>query len=188
MTSWSQTSPSPYRTIRYWHGLPSLETLRQRLAPAPLNTGRTIITPHGLVTDDIEAPYAFLDEQGHIRLAVGQEFSYWLYRGQIRDWPTCTPSLSRLSTQQQLLELARTVAFEEVIESHPLVAKFREIQFLNASLFVDPSGIAQHYGLCTDMLDLTCNFMVASFFATCEFNSQQGRYRPIKTTESPLVS
>lgn len=189
MTAWRHTHLSPYKTVRCYWNLPTLEALRQQLAPEPLNTGRKItLLPLGIITDDIEAPYAILDSQGRVRLVVGQEFSHWLYRGETRDWPTCTPSLSRLPTPGSLiLELARTIAFEDVVESHPFVMKARQATLLGSPLHVDQTGIAQHYGLCTDMLDLTCNFMVASFFATCEFNSKRARYEPVPATAEPGV-
>jgi len=189
MSAWQNTHLNPYKTVRCYWNLPTLETLRQQLAPEPLNTGREITLPRfGIVTDDIEAPHAILDSQDRMRLVVGQEFCHWLYRGQTRDWPTCTPGLSRLPTPgSKILELARTIAFEDVVDSHPFVIKARQVTLLGSPLFVDPTGVAQHYGLCTDMLDLTCNFMVASFFATCEFNVESARYEPVSATAEPGV-
>ncbi|MDD5240521.1 MAG: FRG domain-containing protein [Sulfuricella sp.] len=166
-----------------------MESLRQELAPEPLNTGRTITLPRfGIVTDDIEAPHAILDSQGRVRLAVGQEFSNWLYRGQTRDWSTCKSGLARLdSPRNQILEIARTVAFEDIVETHLLVIKAREVRLLGSPLSIDITGIAQHYDLCTDMLDLTCNFLVASFFAACRFNRRRSKWEPVRATAEPGV-
>lgn len=54
--------------------------------------------------------------------------------------------------------------------------------FLGNPLNIDKQGIAQHYGLCTDRIDLTSNFDVASFFATCKWDKEQNRFMPIKSS------
>src|SRR5574344_1211332 len=44
-------------------------------------------------------------------------------------------------------------------------------------LSINLTGMAQHYGLHTDYLDITNNFDVACFFATCKY--ENGKYHPI---------
>lgn len=53
------------------------------------------------------------------------------------------------------------------------------IRLWDSPLYVDREGLAQHYGLATDMLDVTSNFDVASFFATCAWNSVLRKYEPV---------
>jgi hypothetical protein len=47
--------------------------------------------------------------------------------------------------------------------------------------------MAQHYGLATDMLDVTSHFDVASFFAVCRWDDQERCYLPEKASQKPGV-
>ncbi|MFP4573873.1 MAG: FRG domain-containing protein, partial [Desulfobacterales bacterium] len=78
--------------------------------------------------------------------------------------------------------LCRNAAFEEAIGEHPYVRVAEKTLFLDNPLHIDKQGIAQHYGLCTDRIDLTSNFDVASFFATCKWDKEQNRFMPIKSS------
>lgn len=163
--------------------LPTLDDLRHRLAIPEINTGRQIrLFGHqaGPVTDDVEGLHAVVDEQGRIRLLSGLEFSMQLYRGQTQVNSRCTPTLARLErTEDQLMALCRRIAFEDVIGTHPMVRTAEQARPFGRPLHVDREGLAQHYGLATDMLDVTSNFDVASFFATCAWNAEQRRYQPV---------
>lgn len=48
---------------------------------------------------------------------------------------------------------------------------FKRHQFV-----VNEEGLAQHYGLRTEILDLTSNLDVAIFFAICKYNSKTDIY------------
>ncbi len=159
----------------------SLSILRTHLNISPLNTGCRIelYGPAGPITDDIECLHAVTDEYGRVRLSSGVEFSAYMYRGQTRDHGTCTPTLTRLKTpEKQLLALCQRIAFEDAIGEHPLVQLAERTQFLNNQLYVDREGLAQHYGLATDMLDITSNFDIATFFATCNWNENLRQFEP----------
>jgi hypothetical protein len=162
------------------HGLPSLPQLRDHLGVMQLNTKKRLTTRFGLVTDDQEGLHAVADERGYTRLISGVEFCIQgIYRGQVREHDRCIPSLGRLKTlDAQLLALCRNLAFEDAIADHPFVRLAEQETFLGKPLFVDKKGLAQHYGLPTHMLDVTCNFDVASFFATCTWNTGRRRYEP----------
>lgn len=160
------------------HALPSILQLRSILGVKPLNTGRQIHLFHGIVTDDLEGLHAIRDERGCTRLLSGVEFSMQVYRGQTQEHNPCLPSLGRTKTlEAQLLALCRNAAFEDAIAEHPFVRLAEQSTFLGNPLFVDKEGLAQHYGLPTHMLDVTSNFDVASFFATCAWNGRQ--YAPV---------
>lgn len=167
--------------------LPDLDQLRHQLAIPTINTGRQIhLFGHraGPVTDDIEGLHAIRDEQGRIRLMSGVEFSMQMYRGQTREYSSCTPTLARLKkTEDQLLALCRRIAFEDAIGEHPMVRLAEQAKLLDSPLYVDREGLAQHYGLATDMLDVTSNFDVASFFATCIWDESQRTYLPAPSSK-----
>lgn len=163
--------------------LPNLDELRDRLAIPAINTGRQIhLFGHaaGPVTDDLEGLHAIADENGCIRLISGTEFSMQMYRGQAQAYPRCIPTLARLEkVEDQFLALCRRIAFEDAIGEHPMVNLAERIRLWDSPLYVDREGLAQHYGLATDMLDVTSNFDVASFFATCAWNSVLRKYEPV---------
>nr|WP_289114186.1 FRG domain-containing protein [uncultured Halomonas sp.] len=162
--------------------LPTLDSLRKQLAIPVANTGQKMsLFGHrgGPVVDDIEGLHAIADPQGHVRLLSGIEFAMQLYRGQTHEYPSCTPTLARLvSIEQQLLALCRRIAFEDTIGEHPMVKLAEKIKLFDLPLYIDREGLAQHYGLATDMLDVTSNFDVASFFASCSWNNNLRKYEP----------
>lgn len=162
--------------------LPSLDELRPDLGIAPVNTGqkRPLIGSSGIIIDDLESLHAQSDERGNIVLRSGVEFPMWAYRGQISQYRPCVPSLGRIiDLSDQLLALCRNAAFEDAIARHPYVKLCAEQEILGSRLSIDCQGLAQHYGLATDLLDVTTNFDVASFFATCRFDKSSGEYRPV---------
>lgn len=171
--------------------LPNLDELRDRLAIPAINTGRQIHLfghPAGPVTDDLEGLHAVADQNGYIRLISGTEFSMQMYRGQTKMYPRCIPTLSRLDkVEDLLLALCRRVAFEDAIGEHPMVNLAERIRLWDSPLYVDREGLAQHYGLATDMLDVTGNFDVACFFATCTWSHEDGKYRPVASDKASGV-
>lgn len=170
-----------------YSSLPTLDALRPQLDIQEINTGRQYaLTPHGPVTDDMEGLHALLNKHGKVSLWSGTEFFPAVYRGQTEVHLPCMPSLGRWRhIEDQLLELCRNVAFEDAIGDHPFVRICERTEFLGAPLFVDRQGLAQHYGLATDMLDVTSNFDIACFFATCYWNGRS--YRPVESSTKPGV-
>lgn len=51
-------------------------------------------------------------------------------------------------------------------------------RFENSHYQVDYVGLAQHYGLKTDVLDVTNSIEVAMFFAMCDYDSDTDSYKP----------
>jgi len=167
--------------------LPTLDELKEALRIPEVNTGR-VFDYMGFVSDDREGLHAIRDQNGYIRLQSGVEMPSFMYRGQPEEYWPCLPSLSRLKTVgSQLLALCRNVAFEDTISDHPFVRITENADFLGDPLYVDKQGLAQHYGLATDMIDLTSNFDVASFFAVCRLNEQENCYLPVKDAGKPGV-
>ena len=100
----------------------------------------------------------------------------FLFRGQTKDFGKGLPSLYREEDKQTapylFLERLREVEFTELIKKHPVVKGF----FDRHHFTVDFIGLAQHYGLKTDVLDLTNDLDVALFFAMCPYDSLNDQY------------
>lgn len=157
---------------------PTLKSLKQKLKIQPINTGRQSFDFHGIVFDDMEALHPIVGKDGYVKLRSGLEFSMIQYRGQNEDFGVCKTTLDRCkSVEEQFLNICRTIAFEELLETHPFVMLSSSILIYDNPLSINLTGMAQHYGLHTDYLDITNNFDVACFFATCKY--ENGKYYPI---------
>ena len=123
---------------------------------------------------------------GCTHLYSGTEFSMVQYRGQNEDYGVCKTTLDRCKTmEEQFLNICRTIAFEELLEDHPFIRLMKTATFFDNPLCINLTGMAQHYGLYTNYLDITNNFDVACFFATCEY--RKGKYYPIGHASKPGV-
>ncbi|MEA1955887.1 MAG: FRG domain-containing protein [Campylobacterota bacterium] len=117
---------------------------------------------------------------GKIVFKSGTEMTFNQYRGQTKNYNLrCGANIYRTKDlQDSFLEVCRTVSFERFLQKHPF------IQFINSiedDIYVNKTAIAQHYELKTPYIDITSNFDVASFFATCE--QKNGKYKPYKGKE-----
>lgn len=99
---------------------------------------------------------------------------YFLYRGQNDEVVPCVPTIYRgdPTDVQVFLQRMRLVQFERLLKSHPVVTKF----FAKHHFLIDVEGLAQHYGLKTEVLDLTSSLDVALFFATCKYDRETDSY------------
>lgn len=168
---------------------PTLKSLKQKLQIRPINTGRQFThngQENGIVFDDIERLHAMVGVDGCVHLKSGTEFSSVQYRGQNEDFGVCKTTLDRCkSKEEQFLNICRTIAFEELLDSHPFIKFVRTMQFAENPLSINLTGMAQHYGLHTNYLDITNNFDVASFFATSKY--EDGKYYPMSNISKPGV-
>lgn len=69
--------------------------------------------------------------------------------------------------------------FELLLQQHPAISDFNKERIMGLRLRIDYEGLAQHFGLKTELFDFTSNPMVAAFFACCEFDHQTKKYHPI---------
>lgn len=102
-----------------------------------------------------------------------------LFRGQNAFYKPCYPSLYRKdwSVKEELERLVQIEDFKIILNDHP------EIQDnIDAGLEINYEGLAQHYGIETNIIDLTNSFGVAAFFATTDYDSLTDTYRPIEET------
>ena len=82
--------------------------------------------------------------------------------------------------------LCRSTYFKQALETHPVITRLRSNVFNPGGgiaplpICIDLDGIAQHYGLPTQYLDITSNFSVASFFATQRWDNKAKRFEPMR--------
>ena len=112
------------------------------------------------------------------------------FRGQTQYYEDCFPTLYRDRKKDKIdrfIDRLRSSEFELLLQTHPFVKLIYNegIVFKNfgkdvlVSLKVDYLGLAQHYGLDTDMFDFTNDKWVAAFFATCR--KENDRYIPMNS-------
>ena len=108
------------------------------------------------------------------------------YRGQSDklEGKACVPSLYRGLTDSQIFyERLCLMELEILLSDYPLTAIYLDGVEYNAPdgrrplpLMVDVTALGQHYGIKTDVLDVTTDKWVAAFFASTKYNN--GKYSP----------
>lgn len=107
------------------------------------------------------------------------------YRGQNTYFEDCHPSLYRkeMTPAMQFVERVKYEELKFLIAEYPLAKIFSEELHLN----VDVLALAQHYGIKTELMDITVDKFTAAFFASTECDAD-GNYRPVTTVrEKPGV-
>lgn len=174
----------------------NLIRLKQHLNIQPINTGRQFsLGGSGIVTDDLEALHAMRSMSGDcINLKSGLEFSFTEYRGQTQEYEVCLSSLDRITRDHELFAaLCRSTYFQQALASHPAITQLQSFapvldqRVQPLPICISLEGIAQHYGLPTEYLDITSNFSVASFFATQHWNTATQTFEPVRAMSSPGV-
>lgn len=164
----------------------SLRHLKQYLNIPEINTNK-VFSHNGDITgmffSNNEQLTAMSREDGEIIFKSGLELTSYQYRGQVKNYNLCGANLYRSKDLKAIfIEICRTISFENFLEKHPF------IQFINSleyNIYINKTALAQHYELKTPYLDLTSNFDVASFFATCEI--RDGKYKPYKGKELGII-
>lgn len=122
-----------------------------------------------------------------------------LFRGESEYHKVCKPTLWRKDMDDKaiFLERLRLAEFQRVLGQMPEI-----FFFVTGILISDPDGgehhiplhvdglaLAQHYGIKTELLDLTADKWVAAFFACTTYDKQNDTYNPIvsKTDEKGVI-
>lgn len=111
---------------------------------------------------------------------------YTYYRGQSKRHPKCYPTLYRenISASARFVERLKYCEFCYLLETHPLCTRFKNSfkykfpdgreELLNFN--IDHLALAQHYGIATELMDVTSDKWIAAFFASTKF--EDGVYSP----------
>lgn len=106
----------------------------------------------------------------------------FVFRGQTKFHKECRPTLYRktednkeITLEEELIERLRCCEFEVYLKQLPQVADFEQRRFN-----IDFLGLSQHYGLKTDVIDLTNSLDVAMFFAMCNMSVDGKTFYPQK--------
>lgn len=100
----------------------------------------------------------------------------YLFRGQEQFFDRCVPSLYRknqITAAERFINQIRLEEFKLMLQQYPQVRYFEDL-----GIVVDYKGLAQHYGIETDVLDLTSSLDVALFFAMCSYDDNTHEYKP----------
>lgn len=117
---------------------------------------------------------------------------YVYYRGESEYHPVCKPSLYRpyMTPAKRFVERLKCCELSLLMSGHPMTKIFHNGVSMDSptggriplKLSVDYLALAQHYGICTELLDLTVSKWVAAFFACTKCKDDV--YTPIKDTDS----
>lgn len=127
----------------------------------------------------------FLMEYPHgVVIKQGERNHYYRGENQIfeKSQPTLLRELAKINSEEERL-LYRITAYMRIAEFKSLLCKFDMVKYWEyGDVLFEP--LAQHYGLKTDWLDITNDFNVALFFATCHWENKEKRWLPLKKTQT----
>ncbi len=100
------------------------------------------------------------------------------YRGENELFPSSTSTLQRCFNPLEDFEFKKFISYMRIREFEKFIRKFRHVEYWQEN-YSDVYGeaIAQHYGIKTNLLDITNDFDTALFFATCRF--EDSKWRPL---------
>ena len=115
----------------------------------------------------------FQDENGVGHLYPVNLSHNMYFRGERKIYPHCYASIYRDSSKENIfLERLKNCELSLLVEDWPLTQTFRDsLNFpsymgpVHIPLSIDSEALAQHYGINTDLIDVTVDKWVAAFFA-----------------------
>lgn len=115
--------------------------------------------------------------------------SFRVYRGESEFHADCKPTLWRkdMDDTTRFIERMKFVEFERALmklpeykcfrSGFPIIAPDGRVGHFTPN--VDALGLAQHYGIKTEMMDVSADKWVAAFFACTKYNKADDTYSPI---------
>lgn len=107
----------------------------------------------------------------------------WYYRGQTSYYEYCQPTLKRLNCKSKVFrERLKLCEFSIIVNKHPVSKMFklglstetRSGDVQHCKIHINDIALAQHYGICTEYMDLTTDKWVAAFFACSDYVNGEG--------------
>lgn len=164
----SKMTASSYRGENFYNqnGNFHYELFKEYLERDPRTAGMRVYYPHGVI--------------------IEQSARRNYYRGENQIFPESLPTLQRSLKKYETVkerELYRLVADMRIAEFSFFLNNFKHVQNWNQS-DVLYEALAQHYGLETSWLDITNDFNVALFFATCYWDN--GEWKPLTKEQTEV--
>lgn len=114
-------------------------------------------------------------------VVVGYGTCRSFFRGENKIYDKCYSSLGRIiASDRSKKELEKFKSFLKITKLRNEIVKLNQVQDWSSNMgdvFFD--AIAQHYGLSTNIIDITDDIDVALFFACCIYDRNTSRYRPL---------
>jgi hypothetical protein len=121
---------------------------------------------------------------------IGQGQTNSFFRGEnqifVKSQPTLYRSLEKFNSDEEK-NLYRFISQMRIAEFGIFLCRLGIVQFWSqyyGDVLFEP--LAQHYGLETEWLDITSDFNVALFFATCGWDATQKRWYPLTKEQTEI--
>jgi hypothetical protein len=125
----------------------------------------------------------------HFRFMPGPEFSPRLYRGETEFHEVCVPSICRgLCDNEAIYWTAKQIELFALLKQHPATHDLANSRIGGLTFGFTIEAIAQHYGYKTLLMDFSRSKDVAMFFATCCYDGDRRRYRPLCSGRAVLYT
>lgn len=194
MIDWKQYSKKPTEaTLSLYPSL--LDVIKQEVEEEEKNQlyKYPLDRPHTMLYDFDKVGRYFMVQDDLSKLPLMMPMSrtpFTYYRGQLKYFDSCLPVLYRYKGEelerQRLLSKFQISEMRLVMQTHPVINDLMKVALSIPSVGIIKlpilyDGLAQHYGINTEYLDLTNNIWSAAFFASAKFFD--GKYYPYEINE-----
>lgn len=123
----------------------------------------------------------YILDYSHGRIVKYGQRKYF-FRGENKIYNKCYSSLGRIiASDRSKKELEKFKSFLKITKLEDEIIKLNQVWYWPDKMIGDVLfyAIAQHYGLPTNIIDITDDLDVALFFACCIYDRNINRYRPL---------